>query len=116
ERNRASEAGYTYSSAMKSKGGKWTFEELDQFLTHPQIYIPGTKMTFAGISNDQQRADVIAFLRTLSDQPAPLPTVAAAPRQPASDQKKPAPPAANQQKPAQPAPQKENPPKTNPGG
>ena len=47
---------------MKAKGGKWTFEELDKFLTDPRGYISGTAMTFAGIKNDQQRADVIDYL------------------------------------------------------
>ncbi len=48
---------------MKAKGGNWTFDELNKFLTNPRGYIPGTAMTFAGLSRDQQRADVIAFLR-----------------------------------------------------
>jgi cytochrome c len=64
---------------MKAKGGTWTFEELDKFLTHPQSYIPGTKMTFAGIQSDKQRGDLIAYLRTLSDSPVPLPKQEAAP-------------------------------------
>ena len=65
-------------------------EELDKFLTNPRGYIPGTAMTFAGISNPQQRADVIDYLHTLSDNPVPLPKAeaAAAPAAP------PAPPAA----------------------
>jgi cytochrome c len=65
--------GFNFSSGMKAKGGKWTYDELDKFLTDPRGYIPGTAMTFAGIKNDQQRADVIDFLHTLSDSPAPLP-------------------------------------------
>jgi cytochrome c len=65
--------GFNFSQAMKSKGGKWTFDELNKFLKSPRDYIPGTAMTFAGINNDQQRADVIAFLDTLSDNPVPLP-------------------------------------------
>jgi cytochrome c len=76
DRPRASEPGFDYSAAMKAKGGKWTFEELDKFLTHPQGYIPGTKMTFGGIDNGNQRADVIAYLRTLSDNPVSLPVTA----------------------------------------
>jgi cytochrome c len=80
DRPRASHPGYNYSSAMKAaKGGKWTFEELDKFLTHPQGYIRGTKMTFAGFQNPDQRANLIAYLRTLSDNPVPLPKAAAAP-------------------------------------
>lgn len=72
---------------MKAKGGKWTFEELDKFLTHPQGYIPGTKMTFSGFRNPNQRADIIAYLRTLSDNPVPLPKAAAAPSPSGSAQK-----------------------------
>ena len=63
---------------MKSKGGKWSFDELDKFLTSPREYVQGTAMTFAGISNPQQRADVIAFLDTLADSPVPLPKAEAA--------------------------------------
>ena len=70
--------GFNFSDAMKAKGGEWTYEELNKFLTNPRNYIPGTAMTFAGISNDQQRADVIAYLRTLSDSPKPLPKAEAA--------------------------------------
>ncbi len=70
--------GFNFSSAMKAKGGKWTYEELDKFLTDPRGYISGTAMTFAGIKNDQQRADVIDFLHTLSDNPLPLPKAEAA--------------------------------------
>lgn len=75
--------GFNFSSAMKSKGGTWTYEELNKFLDNPQGYIPGTKMTFAGVKRDQQRADLIAYLHTLSDSPKPLPKAAqAAPEQP----------------------------------
>jgi cytochrome c len=69
--------GFNFSAAMKAKGGKWTYEELDKFLTDPRGYIPGTAMTFAGLKRDQQRADVIDFLHTLSDSPVPLPKAAA---------------------------------------
>jgi cytochrome c len=65
--------GFNFSAAMKAKGGKWTFEELDKFIADPRGYIPGTAMTFAGIKNDQQRADVIDYLHTMSDNPLPLP-------------------------------------------
>jgi cytochrome c len=65
--------GFNFSAAMKAKGGTWTYDELNKFLANPRSYIPGTAMTFAGISRDTQRADVIAYLRTLSDSPAPLP-------------------------------------------
>jgi len=66
--------GFDFSAAMKAKGGTWTYDDLNQFLTKPQAFIPGTKMGFAGIQKDSQRADVIAYLRTLSDNPEPLPT------------------------------------------
>jgi cytochrome c len=69
--------GFSFSAAMKAKGGHWTYEELDKFLTDPRGYISGTAMTFAGIKNDQQRADVIDYLHTLSDNPVPLPKVQA---------------------------------------
>jgi cytochrome c len=73
-RDRASEPGFNYSAAMKAKGGKWDFEELNKFIASPKGYIPGTAMGFAGIPKDSQRADVIDYLHTLSDNPAPLPT------------------------------------------
>ena len=75
-RARASEAGFNYSAAMKAKGGTWTFGELYAFLTTPRGYIPGTNMTFAGLTRGQQRADVIDYLHTLSDSPMPLPKAA----------------------------------------
>jgi cytochrome c len=68
--------GFNFSAAMKAKGGTWTFDDLNQFLTNPKAFVPGTAMGFAGISKDSQRADVIAYLRTLSDNPVPLPTAA----------------------------------------
>jgi len=70
--------GFNFSSAMKSKGGTWTYDELNKFLAGPQQYIPGTKMTFAGVKDDQKRAELIAYLRTLSDSPKPLPQAAQA--------------------------------------
>jgi cytochrome c len=72
-RPRASEAGFMYSDAMKAKGGTWTIDELNKFLTNPRGYIPGTKMTFAGLPRGNQRADVIDYLNSLSDNPQPLP-------------------------------------------
>jgi len=76
-RPRASEPGFNYSAAMKAKGGEWSFEELDKFLTNPRGYIPGTAMGFAGLQRDTQRADVINFLHTLADKPVDLPKAAA---------------------------------------
>ena len=77
DRPRASEAGFNYSAAMKTKGGKWTFDELSKFLANPRGYIQGTAMTFAGLARGGQRADVIGYLRTLADSPVPLPKAAA---------------------------------------
>ena len=81
--------GFAYSNAMKdfSKGGaeKWTYEHLDHFLLNPKGYIKGTAMGFAGLKKTQDRADLIAYLRTLADTEAPLPTAEATPAaQPAS--------------------------------
>src|SRR5262245_22418847 len=68
--------GFNFSAAMKAKGGTWTFDELNKFLTNPRGYIPGTAMTFAGLPRGEQRADVIDYLHTLSDSPLPLPKAA----------------------------------------
>jgi cytochrome c len=76
-RQRASEAGFNYSAAMKAKGGSWTFEELDKFLANPKGYIAGTAMTFAGLPSDTRRADVINYLHTLAEKPVDLPKAAA---------------------------------------
>jgi cytochrome c len=75
-RQRASHPGFNYSEAMKAKGGTWTYDELNKFITSPKGYIPGTAMGFAGIQKDSERADVIDYLHTLSDNPEPLPTAA----------------------------------------
>lgn len=66
--------GFSYSNALKSKQGPWTYDELNQWLKKPSVYAPGTRMTFAGINSDKQRAEVIAYLRSLSKSPEPLPT------------------------------------------
>ncbi len=76
DRPRASVAGFDYSSAMKSKGGNWTYDELFKFIKSPGIYVPGTKMSFAGISRSEDRINLIAFLRTNADSPAPIPAPA----------------------------------------
>lgn len=75
-RPKGSEAGFTYSDALKSKGGNWTIEDLNTFLVSPRTFAPGTKMTFVGLPNGSERADVIAYLNSLSDNPAPLPKAA----------------------------------------
>jgi cytochrome c len=77
-RPRASESGFNYSAALKSKGGNWTVDDLNQFITNPKAMVPGTNMTFAGVPRASERADIIAYLNTLSDNPAPLPKAAEA--------------------------------------
>lgn len=70
----ASHEGFSYSEALAGKKDqKWDYESLNGFLTSPKTYAPGTKMSFAGLAKETERADVIAYLRTLADQPAPLP-------------------------------------------
>lgn len=68
--------GFAYSdilTEMGAAGEVWDYEHLDGFLESPRTYAPGTKMTFAGLSNPMDRANLIAFLRSLSDDPYPLP-------------------------------------------
>jgi cytochrome c len=64
---------FSYTDAIKNLGGQWTYEELDKYLTSPKTYAPGTKMSFAGVKKAEDRAALIAYLRTLSDTPKPLP-------------------------------------------
>ena len=72
-RPRATHPGYDYSSAMMANHDPWTYAKLFEYLKQPQLMVPGTKMTFAGLSSEKDRTDLIAYLRTLSDKPAPLP-------------------------------------------
>jgi cytochrome c len=71
--DKAAHAGFNYSAAMKSKGGKWTYEDLDHFLENPKAFVPGTIMAFAGVPNPQERANILAYLKTLSDSPVEFP-------------------------------------------
>ena len=73
-RPKAHEAGFNYSAALKAKGGNWTVDESEP-IHQPtrRRMIPGTTMTFAGISRRSERADIIAYLNSLSDNPKPLP-------------------------------------------
>lgn len=79
----ASHEGFAYSGGMKefSQGSKlvWDFEHLNHFLTSPKGYVKGTAMGFAGIKKDDERANLIAYLNSQSDSPAPLPAADAAP-------------------------------------
>jgi cytochrome c len=70
--------GFAFSDALAKKGGNWDWDNLAQWLNSPKAFAPGTKMTFAGLSNPQDRADVIAFLNAHSDAPKPLPAAPAA--------------------------------------
>jgi cytochrome c len=83
--------GFAYSQAIAGIEGPWTYEDLNRFIAAPKAYAPGTKMGFGGIKGAEDRADLIAWLRTNADSPAPLPTeeeiaAAAAGAQPAEAQ------------------------------
>jgi cytochrome c len=69
----AHRADFAFSDAMKNSGGTWSYEELDAFLQNPKAHIPGTKMTFVGLKNPKDRADVIVFLASMTTSPPPLP-------------------------------------------
>ena len=64
--------GYSFSNGLKQKGGTWTVDALNEWLWKPQAFAKGTKMTFAGLPSAKERADIIAYLNTLSDSPKPL--------------------------------------------
>jgi cytochrome c len=70
----AGHEGFAYSEALAAKSDQvWDYDHLNEFLASPKTYAPGTKMSFAGISKEAERADVIAYLRSLAAEPAPLP-------------------------------------------
>ena len=64
--------GFAYSPAMAAHGGKWTYEDLDKFLSNPKGTVEGTKMAFAGLKKPDDRANVIMYLRSLAATPEPL--------------------------------------------
>lgn len=72
-RDKASAAGFAYSDALKKVGGKWDYESLDKWIEKPSAFAPGTKMTFAGLSDGQDRADLIAYLKSVSPDAPPFP-------------------------------------------
>jgi cytochrome c len=76
EKKGEGKGGFNFSAAMKAKGGEWTFDDLNKFIANPKGFIPGTAMGFAGIQKDSERADVIAYLNSLSEKPLPIPTAA----------------------------------------
>ena len=65
--------GYKYSKAMIAYGKEWTFEEMNSYLIKPQAYIKGTKMAFAGLRKEKDRASVILYMNSKSDSPKALP-------------------------------------------
>jgi len=71
---KAHHADFSYSGALADLGGWWTYGALDSYLANPKDYAPGNKMAFAGIKSAEKRAAMLAYLRTLSDDPVPLPT------------------------------------------
>jgi cytochrome c len=66
--------GFKYSPALADSGQEWSYEALDAFLTSPKAFLPGTRMTFAGVKKAKDRAAIIRYLRSLSESPAPLPS------------------------------------------
>ena len=100
-------AGFSYSDALKSVPGNWDFEGMDKWLANPKKYAPGTKMTFAGLGNPEERANLIAYLNAQgSNLPLPTPPAAdaAAPAADAATGEAAAAPAADAAAPAAPAP------------
>jgi cytochrome c len=73
-------AGFAYSDALKSVPGNWDWEGMDKWLANPKKYAPGTKMTFAGLGNPEERANLILYLNAQgSNLPLPAPPAAEAP-------------------------------------
>ena len=73
-RNVASNAAFPrYSAAMKGKGGAWSFESIATYLNDPRAAVPGNQMAFAGVKSNDELADLLLFLRSLSDKPLALP-------------------------------------------
>lgn len=66
-RDKAAMDGFRYSSALQAKGGDWSEAALNMFIAGPRTYVPDTKMTYNGLKNPQARADVLAYLKTLTD-------------------------------------------------
>jgi cytochrome c len=72
--------GFAYSDALKSVPGNWDWESMDKWLANPKKYAPGTKMTFAGLGNPEERANLILYLNAQgSNLPLPTPPAAEAP-------------------------------------
>ena len=58
---------------MQAVGGTWSYEDINHMIYKPLSYVKGTKMAFVGMPKEQDRADLIAYLRTMNDNPPPLP-------------------------------------------
>ena len=74
----ASFPGFSYSDSIKKIGGDWTYEKLNDWIKDPKAMASDTKMAFAGEAEAQKRADILAYLHTLSDKPVPFPKEASA--------------------------------------
>jgi cytochrome c len=72
-RQKASMQNFSYSETLKNWGASWSYEDLNAFLWGPKIIAPGTLMKFAGIEDEAERANLIAYMRIQSDEPEPLP-------------------------------------------
>jgi cytochrome c len=72
-RKKGSHEGFSYSSAMQAMSGDWTYEDINHMIYKPSVFVKGTKMAFVGVPKEQDRADIIAYLRTMNDNPPPLP-------------------------------------------
>jgi len=70
---KAKRAGFAYSPALQKLTGTWTYEDLSDYLKKPAGFAPGTKMSFAGLAKDEERANMIAYLRSITKNPPPLP-------------------------------------------
>ena len=68
---KASIDGYSYSNGLSSIGGSWTVQDLNMWLKSPKKYAPGNKMSFAGLRKAKDRANMVAFLNSISDKPIP---------------------------------------------
>ena len=79
--------GFAFSPALSGVGGSWNWDNMNAWLTSPKKFAPGTKMTFAGLSNPEDRANVIAFLNAHSDAPKPMPAAPAEAAAPADGEK-----------------------------
>ena len=83
----ASHPGFAFTDALKGKGGSWDWDTMSAWLASPKKFAPGTKMTFAGISNPQDRANVMAFLNSRDASPLPVPAAPAEAAAAATDDK-----------------------------